>query len=81
MISEKVPISIELFIVVKIRPCLSSAAVSVGHLDVEDFSEELLHQHSYAINNQLVQHRKPPTRDLDLKLWIQESATFPILEP
>ena len=33
MITEKVPISIELFIVVKIRPRLSSAAVSVGHLD------------------------------------------------
>ena len=32
------------------------------HLDVEDCSEELLRQQSYAIMNQL-EHPKPPTRD------------------
>ena len=32
---------------------------SVVHLDVEDFSEELLRQHSYAIKNQLVASKAP----------------------
>ena len=33
----------------------------VGHLDVEDCSEELVRQQSYAIKNQFG-HPKPPTR-------------------
>ena len=32
---------------------------SVVHLDDEDYSEELLHQHSFAIKNQLVASKAP----------------------
>ena len=36
-----------------------SVDISVVHLDVEDCSEELLRQHSYAIKNQLVTSKGP----------------------
>ena len=38
-----------------------SVSLRLGHLDVEDCSEELLRQLSYAIKNQLG-HLKPPNR-------------------
>ena len=50
--------SINLNLSFKMNPLLSGRVV---HLDVEDCSEELLRQLSYAIKNQLG-HPKPPTR-------------------
>ena len=40
---------------------INIASTRLVHLDVEDWSEELLRQQSYAIKNQLG-HQKPPTR-------------------
>ena len=34
------------------------------HLDVEDYSEELFRQQSYAIKNQLAKRKTPPTRGI-----------------
>ena len=45
------------------------------HLDVEECSEELLRQQSYAIKNQLG-HPKPPLGALALELWMPELVLY-----
>ena len=47
------------------------------HLDVEECSEELLRQQSYAIKNQLG-HPKPPLGALALELWMPELVLYGI---
>ena len=56
------------------------------HLDVEDCSEELLCQQSYAITNQLRHSKPPPTRGFGTllagSLWHKGAynRTFPCME-
>ena len=50
-----------MILLLTIQHLSTSVSVSVLHLDVEEWSEELLRQLSYAIKNQL-EHPKPPTR-------------------
>ena len=63
----------------------SSSTGRVVHLDVEDCSEELLRQQSYAIKNH-IGHPKPPTRVFCLllagSLWHKGAynRTFPCME-
>ena len=52
---------VDLMLATLTQPRDNSNLISVVHLDVEEWSEELLRQLSYAIKNQLG-HPKPPTR-------------------